>query len=227
MTTTRHKCLVLAILGLVPVTGFPAGGHYVVDDTEVTAHGQIAFEGWYSRQSGGNDTRAAALAYGVHPGREIALEGERERADGVDRDLVGVTGKWTLADAAERDLGVAVAGGVFMDPDTDRVREAELFFPVDVPMADGRAMFRYNLGWSHQRDADDRDVATWGFGGEVALFPAVSAIAEIYGDQRDRTEVQSGLRVSLAGRADLDVGYGWERRAPDTNWWTVGVATAF
>ncbi|SEO81963.1 hypothetical protein [Aquisalimonas asiatica] len=227
MTTTRRNGWLLAILGLVPVTGSAAGGHYVVDDTGVAAPGTVDVEGWYSRQSGGNDRRAAVLAYGVHPGVEIALEGERERVDGADHDLVGIAGKWTLADAAERDLGVAVAGGVFMDPDTDRVTEAELFFPVDVPLADGRAVFRYNLGWSHQRDADNRDVATWGFGGEVALVGAVSAIAEIHGDQRDRTEIQSGLRVYLADRADLDVGYGWERRDPDRNWWTVGLSASF
>lgn len=227
MITTLRNCSALAVLGAGPVTGFAAGGHYVVDDTGIAGFGNIAVEGWYSRASGGNDRRGASLVYGVHPRGEVAIEGERERVAGADHDLIGAASKWVLADAAERGLGVAVVGGMFMNPDTDRVEEAELFFPVDVPLAGGRAVFRYNLGWSHQRDADERDVATWGFGGEVALLPALSAVAEMYGDQRDSTEVQSGLRLDLADQAHLDVGYGWERRDPDSNWWTVGLAAEF
>lgn len=227
MIRALRNCSALALLSVLPLTGFAAGGHYVVDDTEVTGFGSIGLEGWYSRESTGNDRRGGSLIYGVHPRGEVAIEGERERVAGDEHDLVGASTKWTLADAAHRGLGVAVVGGAFMNPDTDRFEEAELFFPVDVPLADGRAVFRYNLGWSHQRDADDRDVATWGFGGEVSLLPAVRAIAEIYGDQRDSTEIQSGVRVDLGGVAELDVAYGWERRDTDTNWWTVGLAAEF
>lgn len=217
----------LVTTALLPGGVLAAGGHFVVDDTEVTETGGLALESWYSRASAGNDERAAVLAYGIAPGGELALEGGRERVDGADADRLGVTGKWNLADAAAEGLGVAVVGGVFFDGERDRFQEAELFFPVDVPLGDGRAVFRYNLGWSHQRDADDRDVATWGFGGEVALLSRLDLIAEIYGDQRDSTEVQAGLRLHLADRVTMDAGYGRERRDRDEDWWTVGLAATF
>lgn len=212
---------------LLSSSAFAAGGHFVVDDTGVTETGRLALESWYSRASAGNDERAAVLAYGIAPGGELALEGGRERVDGTKADRIGATGKWNLADAALEGLGVAVVGGVFFDADRDRFQEAEVFFPVDVPLGDGRAMFRYNLGWSHQRDADDRNVAAWGFGGEVALLSRLDLLAEIYGDQRDSTEVQTGLRLHLAENVTLDAGYGRERRDRDKDWWTVGLAATF
>ena len=217
----------LVVGALLPGSALAAGGHFVVDDTEVTETGRLALESWYSRASAGNDERSAELAYGIAPGGEFGFEGGRERVDGEDADRLGATGKWNLADAATEGLGVAVVGGVFFDTDRDRFQEAELFFPVDVPLGDGRAVFRYKLGWSHQRHADDRDVATWGFGGEVALLSRLDLIAEIHGDQRDSTEVQTGLRLHLADRMTLDTGYGRERRDSDEDWWTVGLAATF
>ena len=219
---------VACLLGLAPMTVSAAGGHFVVDDTVVAGPGNVVAEVWYSRQSSGNDERVAVLNYGLHSRGEIGLEAGRERQEGVDNDLVGLTSKWTLAEYAAEGIGVAVAGGVFADPDTDRFQEAEVFFPVAVPLGgNDRAMFRYNLGWSHQRDADDRDVLTWGFGAEAELVPRVSAIVEIYGDQRDSTEIQTGVRLDLADLAALDVGYGRERRDRGTSWWTVGLAAEF
>ncbi len=218
---------VLPLLLLTPLTAYAAGGHYEVDDAFVTPEREFLLEAWFTRERSRSDQQAISVAYGVMPDVEASIGYFRDRDDGDRDDLAELAGKWLLVDSATAGIGIAVVTTLGFSVDDDRWQEAGVFVPVDVPVADGLFTFRYNLGVHHDRDADDRNVLTWGFGGDLEVRPAVHVIAEIYGNERDRTELQAGLRFFMAERALLDVGYGWERREPDRNWWTVGVAVAF
>ncbi|MCH8505176.1 MAG: hypothetical protein LAT50_12730 [Ectothiorhodospiraceae bacterium] len=227
MTKTTQPRFLAGFLLLLPVSAYGAGGHVVVDDTLVTPEREWLLEAWFTRESSRTDEQAAALSYGLMPGMEATLGFSRERVERDRTDSAELAGKWLLTDAEVDGIGIAVVTGLGFSVDDDRWQEAEAYIPVDVPVADGRFTFRYNLGWSHDRDSADRNVLTWGFGGDAEIVPAVHAIGEIYGNERDRTELQTGLRFLVADYALLDVGYGWERREPDRNWWTVGVAVVF
>lgn len=217
----------LSLLLLAPLTSYAAGGHYEVDDTFVAPEREFLLEAWFTRERTRTDQQAISLAYGVMPDVEASITYFRNRDDGDQEELMELAGKWLLVDAATEGIGIAVVTALGFSVDDDRWQEAGVLVPVDVPVADGLFTFRYNLGWHHDRDADDRNVFAWGFGGDLEVRPEVHVIGEIYGNERDRTELQTGLRFFMAEHALLDVGYGWERREPDRNWWTVGVALAF
>ncbi len=204
-----------------------AGGPFAVDDALIAPERGLIVETWYSRQGTGSDERVAVLNYGWSERTELGLGVARERESGESVNLVELGAKRVLTHAPVDGLGIALAANVVINADDDRLQAMEAAVPVDAPVGDGRFVFRYNLGWSHDRDSDDRNVMTWGFGGDLLVIPAVSAIAEIYGDQRDSTEIQTGVRFDLGFGSELDVVHGWERRDPDTRWWTVGLALEF
>lgn len=226
--TLRRCAPALAVLPLAVPAALPAaGGPFVVDDALIAPERAVLLETWYSRERAGVDERAAVLNYGLSPRVELGVGFARERAGSEQRDAVEFGAKRVLTHAPVDGLGIALAANVVVDADNDRLQQMEAYVPVDAPVGDGRFVFRYNLGWSHDRDAEDRNVATWGFAGDLLVIPAVSAIAEIYGSERDSTEIQTGVRFDLGFGAELDVLHGWERRDTDTRWWTVGLALEF
>jgi hypothetical protein len=216
-------CLLLAMSSLVQA----AGGPYAVDDTLIAPERGLLLETWYGREDSGTDERVAVINYGWSQRSELSLGLARERDAGESTRLVELGGKRVLTSPASGELGIALAASAVTSVDDDRLQAVEAYVPVDVPVDNGRFVFRYNLGWSHDRDSSDRNAFTWGFGGDLMVIPAMSAIAEIRGSERDRSEVQTGVRFDLGFAAELDVVHGWERRDPDTRWWTVGLALEF
>ncbi len=216
-------CLPFALPGSL----IAAGGPYAVDDALIAPERGLLLETWYLRRGSGEDEGVAVIGYGLTARSELSLGLARERADGESRRFVEFGGKHVLASPAMDGLGIALAAAVVANADDDRLQAMEAYVPVDAPVGDGRFVFRYNLGWSHDRDAQDRNALTWGFAGDLLLVPAVSLLGEIRGSQRDRSEVQTGVRFDLGFPGELDIVHGWERRDPDTRWWAVGLALEF
>lgn len=201
---------------------------FVTDDARLTTAGSCQLESWLRVYP---QSREAWALPACNPGGnlEITAGGGRARHDGEAATQDYLLQAKTLLRTLEADgFGLGFAAGRVMhptvNPGPNLLGNTYAYVPLTLSFGDGRALVHGNLGWLREHGSG-RDNLTWGLGGEVALGSRVSAIAELFGDNRVSAFWQSGVRVFIVPeRVQIDATVGGQNDGgPGGRWFSLGL----
>lgn len=221
--------IVTSALALVPLGAWSAGGHYPVDDAEITAPGEIQVETWLTRRDRDNVEFAFLPAFTVLERLELTAGVYRIEEDGSGFTRFEPAAKLLLPGVGGDGLAVAVsfAAGI----DDGRLEDWLLNAPVTAVVSESLSVHA-NVGWLRLRGAEERaDRLFLGLGGEFEMAESLALIGQLYREGVDeQPEAQAGLRWAPATGAleHVDLALGRVLRGSDRDWFvTLGVAFTF
>lgn len=218
----------LALLFLLASPAAQAARPFVTDDARLTTAQSCQLESWIRSYS--NSTEIWALpACNFGGNLEITAGGGRARFDDAPSTNDYVFQAKTLFKPLETNsYGIGLAFGKVLHPEVNPgpnlLGNTYAYVPVTVSFLEDRALIHTNLGWLRDR-ATQRDNLTWGVGGEYALNNRFSAMAESFGDNREKPYWQAGLRAFLIpDRVQIDgtVGRQWNGQK-ESRWFSIGL----
>ena len=224
----RNTIATLLLASTLPLAAYSAGGHYPVDDADITAPGDFQVETWFTRIDSDNAEFAFLPAW-TPPGTNLELTAGyyRLEADGDSFNRFEPAAKWLFSPIQPGQLAVAasLAIGIEDGDFTDWL----LNVPFSYELTNAPVVLHGNLGWIRLREDSDRDRAFVGAAFEWEANPAFDVIGQVYREGADEDpEAQLGLRFGFGGPLDhIDLAVGRTLRG-DTDWFfTVGLGLTF
>jgi hypothetical protein len=229
MHNNKHL-LACLMAGALPLSAWSAGGHYPVDDADITAPGDIQVETWFSRIDGDNSEFAFLPAWTIPNSRlELTAGLYRLEQDGDGFNRFEPAAKWQFVAVAPGVVGgaMSIAAGIddgdWSDLLVNFIGSYEL---TTVPLT-----LHGNLGWIHDRSGDDNlDRIFVGGAFDWGLNDQFNLIGQVYREGADADiESQLGLRFNFDHRVEhLDLAVGRQLSGSDKDWFfTVGLTLSF
>ncbi len=224
----RYLILCMNLAGALPLSALAAGGHYPVDDADITAPGDFQIETWFTHIDG-NNAEFAFLPAWTPSGTSLELTAGliRFEEDGESFNRFEPASKWQFSPIEPGRLAVAAA--VELGFDDGDFTDWLINVPVSYEMNDVPLVLHGNIGWIRSREDDNSDRAFLGAAFEWEATAAFDLIGQIYREGADEDqEAQLGLRFGFGGLLDhLDLAAGRPLRG-ETDWFfTAGLALTF
>lgn len=228
----RNKKTLLACLiaGALPVSAWSAGGHFPVDDAEITARGDIQVETWFTRVDGNNSEFGFLPAWTV-PSLPLELTAGLYRVDEDGNSFFRFepAAKWQFVPQAPGVVAgaMSVAAGI----DDGNWNDLLVNFIGSYELANAPLTLHGNLGWIHDRSGDknlDRIFVGGAF--DWGLTEQLNVIGQVYREGSDAEfESQLGLRFNFDHAVEhLDLAVGRALRGGDKDWFfTLGLTLTF
>lgn len=197
----------LAVLLILQPACVHAARPLTTDDAYTLNPRQCQLETW--RQHGARQTDYWAVpACNFGGGWELAAGAARiDPRNGSSSRMGLVQAKTTLHTSESGIWSVGMALADQLRPGAGLNGDLSLNVPLSVQLAGERLLAHANLGWLRQREQPGQ--RTWALGLEAAAGERSAFTVEAYGTRFGGTFVQVGVRHTVvAGRADLDAGYG-------------------
>lgn len=200
------------------------GGHFLVDDADITPVGECALETWFQQLSAGSSEHAlvAQGACTQAQGWEITLPVVYNTSDN-ELAGYGLELKTMLSDSW---LGgaLALSMGVMRDHQAGDFEGGFLNVPFSYELNDMVAV-HINLGTEYNK-LDSEWSTTWGFATTYTLHENLAVIGETAGVVGDKPTFAAGLRTALNQQVELDVSLGRDLELRG-NIFTLGLNIAF
>lgn len=215
----RTLLLPLALLSLPALAARP----FVTDDARLTTGGSCQLESW-TRIYPHSQEVWALPACNPAGNFEVTLGGGRARNDGEQKTADYVLQAKTLFKPLESNgWGIGLALGTVRHPEIhpgpNQLGNTFAYIPMSVAFLDDRLVLHTNLGWLRDK-ASHSNRLTWGVGGEFQLSDRLMAIAETFGDDRQRPYWQTGLRYAIIpGLLQVDTTVGRQFSGTDNGQW--------
>ncbi len=224
----RNTILSAAIAACLPFSAFAAGGHYPVDDADITAPGDVQIETWFTRVDG-NNSEFAFLPAWTPPGTQLELTAGfyRLEEDGASFNRFEPAAKWQFSPIEPG--RVAIAASVAVGFDDGDFTDWLVNLPISYELASAPVVLHGNLGWIRLREDKDIDRAFVGAAFEWEATSVFDVIGQVYREGADEDpEAQLGLRFGFGGPLDhIDIAAGRTLRG-DKDWFvTLGLALSF
>ncbi len=224
----QKKIIALAVAGCLPFSAFAAGGHYPVDDADITAPGDVQIETWFTRLDG-NQREFGFLPAWTPAGTTLELTAGfyRLKVDGDSFNRLEPATKWQISPLEAGRL--AIAASVALGFDEGDFSDWLVNLPVSYEMTNAPVVLHGNLGWIRLREDGNRDRVFLGAGFEWEASSAFAIIGQIYREGADEEpKAQLGLRFGFDGALEhLDLAVGRSLRG-DKDWSvTVGLTLSF
>lgn len=196
---------------------------FITDDARLTTAGSCQLESWLRIYP---DSKEVWALPACNPGGnfEITAGAGHARSDGEPGTRDYVLQAKTLFRPLETDgWGWGLALGTIrhpeINPGPNLLGNTYAYLPLSLSLADDSIVLHANLGWLKDR-ASGRQSTTWGFGGEFRLGARLLAIAESFGDDRNRPYWQLGGRFSIVpDRIQVDATVGQQYSGPAASRW--------
>ena len=225
----------LATAGALALSMKPAhanGGHFLVDDADITPPGECMVETWGQRASAGaqdrvdqpNATHAwvAQAMCTTQNGWEIAVPLEYSTSDS-ELAAYGLELK-TMLSTNLYGGALALSFGVMRDHQESDFEGGFINLPYSYPLND-TLMVHVNVGTEYDNFESEWS-PTWGFATTVTVNERLDLIAETAGVGSDSPAAALGLRTVLNNRIELDASFGRDFEVR-SNIVAVGLNVAF
>ena len=201
----------------------------VTDDARIVDDRACQLESWLRRERSGRVE--AWVLPGCNPFgfAEFTLGGAALRSDGLPQQRVlQAQVKTVLRELRPNGWGMALAFGTLNPLPgglADGRTDPYAYLPVSVSFLDDRWVAHANLGITRVDAPRRRGAATWGLGVEGSFAPRLLGVAEVFGQQGERTQVQAGLRIWVVPeRMQIDAAIGREGGVDGAGTWlSIGV----
>ena len=233
----RNLIFIGVTLGLIVLIAMvskahAAGGSYVVDDGAINDPGQCNVDAWFTanRHDGSthNQTLSPACTFTGMP--SVQWTAALSRADTASSGETQVNPQAKAQVFTQKDLGLelAVSAGAHFALDRQHTFDgADFNIPLTWQPVEALRL-NLNAGWTHAyNDGDQKHRLTWGTGFEYQVAPALTLIAERYGQEGGDQAWQAGPRFHLGEFVDVDVVVGRSLIADQAQWLTTGATVRF
>jgi hypothetical protein len=219
---------------IAAVTALPAlaGRPLATEDADTLEAGACEWESFAGRETARGTPSARAWATqvgcGVGHGAQVALAYGEMRSAGFKVPGWTLSGKLGLVPRAEGTAGLTLAWalGAEKAPGDSLKHETSLLNLVATKeLADG-VLGHANLGWTRSESAR-RSSTLWNLAVESAVGHGVDLMAEVYGDDRSKPWVGTGIRWTLGDSFSVNVSYSVQTEAVRVKLWTLGFKLAF
>jgi hypothetical protein len=235
---TFGACIILALVGAAGLPTAQAARPMVTDDARIVDDRSCQLESWVRLP---RDSGAELWALpGCNPlgSFELTLGGAHawsgnvwSASDGPPapagwRTVAQVKTLFRKLETNDWGWGLAL-GTLGVRPDNAGSDRFSYFYvPVSWSFADDRVVVHLNGGGNYRHDSTGRVDATWGLGTEVLLTPRTYLIAEVYGQQRETSSLQVGVRhwvVKDRVQIDATLGGHFDGSFSRTSWISLGL----
>ncbi|TVQ33203.1 MAG: hypothetical protein EA370_11990 [Wenzhouxiangella sp.] len=224
----RNTILSAILVGGLPLSVLAAGGHYPVDDADITAPGDFQIETWFTRVDGDNSEFAFLPAW-TPRGTTLELTAGFYRLDedGDSFNRFEPAAKWQFSGLEPGRL--AVAASVALGFDDGDFTDWLVNLPVSYELSNAPIVLHGNVGWIRLREDEDIDRAFVGAAFEWGATEAFDLIGQVYREGADEDpEAQLGLRFGFGGPLDhIDFAAGRTLRGDKDWFFTVGLGLTF
>lgn len=215
--------LILAALLALPLGQAWAARPFVTDDARLTTAGSCQLESWLRVYP---DSRELWALPACNPGGnlEFTFGGGDAKNDGQQSTSDYLFQLKTLFRPLQsNDWGWGVAVGSVRHPEIkpgpNQLGNSYVYLPLSLSFNDDQLIVHGNLGWLRDR-ASQQDSVTWGVGAEYQVSAHLLAIAETFGDSRNRPYWHVGGRFSLVPNlVQLDATVGQQFSGPASGRW--------
>lgn len=231
-TITLSVALTAGLLALGAQPAIANGGHFLVDDADITPAGECMIETWVQRASAGAQDRvdqpSASHVWAAQPicttqnGWEITVPFEYSTSDS-ELAAYGLELKTMLS----TDLyggALALSFGVMRDHQESDFEGGFINIPYSRPLND-TVMIHVNVGTEYDNFESEWN-PTWGLATTFTVYDRLDLIAETSGVGSDSPAAALGFRTVLNDRIELDASFGRDFEVR-SNIVAVGLNVAF
>jgi hypothetical protein len=229
----KHAHRIAALLCLAAAAGSAqAGRPLATEDADVLERGECELEGFAARQTvtGAAATDGTALQAGCGIGwnSQAALGYARERSGGASTSAWSLSGKTAIVERAEGSTGITLAWGLgtLREPGGSMKHESSFLTLVATREWAGGWLTHANLGWTRSESASASST-TWNLAVEKPVGGGVDLMAEVYGDDREKPWLGTGVRWSVTERFSVNASWSVQNESPRPKLWTLGFKLAF
>lgn len=210
-----------------------AGRPLATEDTDILDQKECEWESFVAHETsaanpavdGGTTQIGCGLGYST----QLALAYSRARSAGLSAQGLSLVGKIGLIDRKDDAMGLTLAWSLGSEkaPGSSSFKHetSQLNLVAAMELAEHVTVFA-NLGWVHSKAARASST-TWNLAAEYALASGVDLLAEVYGDDRTKPWLGTGVRWRLTPQLNINASYSVQRETPRTKLWTVGVNLGF
>jgi hypothetical protein len=229
-TGIRRSLLIATLSGYTCMPAAWAGRPLATEDAGTLSVGECEIESFAGRMHGPSaNVQWAQAGCGVGFHTQLAIGAGRERAGDERGTSAAIAGKTFVRELTEDQAGFAVAytlGGERRQADGFRHETTEFRGVASLPQGDW--VFHANLGWQREHAAH-RTSSLFGFAVErIGAFGAIDLMAEIFGDDREASWTQFGIRWTVVPeRFSIDASWGVQLASQRSRQTTLGFKFAF
>lgn len=228
---TRSRCGAMgALLSLVLISATPAwpARPFVTDDARLTTARSCQLESWMRIYP---DSRELWALPACNPtgNVEVTLGGGYARTEGQPFTTDCVMQAKTLFRTLEaNNWGWGLAVGTVRHPEIhpgpNQLGNTYAYIPLSASFIDDTLVVHANVGWLRDRASRQQNL-TFGFGAELQITARLLAIAETFGDHRNRPYWQTGARFAIVpNRVQVDATIGKQFDGPrESRWISFGL----
>jgi len=171
----------LVLIGLVTLTplSWSAGGHYPVDDADITPPGHVQFESWYTR-IGANESEFAFLASWTPAATSVELTTGLYRLGETQdrRSRIEPAAKRQFIPVAPGHIGIAAS--IELGYENNRWVDVLLNVPVSYELPGAPAILHVNAGWIHDRTDGNSNQLFLGTAFEWTAHDELGIVGQVY-----------------------------------------------
>ena len=201
----------LTALLSVSVSAF-AARPFMTDDARLTTSGSCQLESW-TRIYKDSTQKWALPACNPTGNFEVTLGGGHTKDKGeVSTNDYVLQGKSLFRELNTNDYGWGLAVGTVNHPSKvqgpNALGNTYAYVPLSISTLDDKVIYHTNLGWLRDKETRENQM-TFGFGAEIQARDRVLAIAEVFGNNKERPYWQTGARYSVIPnllQVDMTVG---------------------
>lgn len=211
---------------------FAAGGHFLVDDADITPAGDCQLESWFQRASSGTHDRVdqpsaehAWVAQSMCSTRnfwEVATPVEYNTSDN-ELAAYGLEVK-TMMPIQLLEGNLAFSAGIMRDHQESEFEGGFINIPYSRALNE-RFKMHFNLGTEYNQ-ADSEWSPTWGAATAFRLHDRIDLISEAAGVGSDSPSAALGLRSQLSSAVEFDASFGRDFEVR-SNIFSIGLNMAF
>jgi hypothetical protein len=229
LTTNAHR--LLAWLLLAACSAAQAGRPLATEDADVLERGACEWESFAARQtvSGAPAVNGAGTQVGCGVGwnSQVALGYARERSAGASTSAWGLSGKTAIIERDAGATGFTLAWGLGSLRTPGGSMKHESSFLTLVATREWAGWLTHaNLGWERSESAS-MNTTTWNLAVERPIGAGVDLMAEVYGDDRSRPWLGTGVRWTVNERFSVNASWSVQRESPRPKLWTLGFKLGF
>jgi hypothetical protein len=209
-----------------------AGRPLATEDADVLERGACELEGYAARLSVAASPAVrgatAQLGCGFGWNSQAALAHGRERSDGASTSGWGLSGKTAIVERDAGRTGFTLAWGLAAQREPDASMKHETSFLTLVATREWRDgwLSHANLGWVRSESAST-NTTTWNLAVEKPVGHGLDLMAELYGDDRDKPWLGTGVRWSATERFSVNASWSVQNGSQRPKLWTLGFKLAF
>lgn len=227
MNRLKTRVVVAAALPCVAIACH-AGRPLATEDADILDQKECEWESFAARQTSSGSPAVTGwttqLGCGVGHATQLALAYGRARSEGLRSQGLALVGKTGLIERKDDAIGLALAWALGSEktPGSSSFKHELSQLNLAATMEFAKSLTASaNLGWLHSKTARASST-TWNLAAEYALAFGLDVMAEVYGDDRTKPWLGTGVRWPVTQQFSVNASYSVQRESARSKLWTLG-----